>query len=859
MKSPLDLLTLSTPHLLMPFRSSSLLVVAFLSTILVVQADLVHPRIWVTPADRDSILEKIENHSYAADLFQQLKERADEALSRHQDDREGFLRALPLDWSNGIAEQPRFRQITKDESDRPIFMTYLQDAIDSGILYYLTGNEAYAQCAADIMAVFVSAMARMERSENLGNGGLIYPSDHLKEARIIGAQVPIACDFIQPFVRADGRVYDLVTGREREFPFEDAQKTFQTYVDMAIEVGHTGSNWSVLESSALLGNLLSFESEEKIQQYLPYYLNRQSERQDPLSTVAESYPNSGDVWPESLGYSRHVASFTIYLMTILDKLYPDLHLAQTYSHILEAPSKDYLLQYPNGHYVHFGDGHRRYRTDYPTFEKAYLLAEMAGLDRYTRLYGSLLKEGLQDDYDRSKLPPRTFAATVYKTPLKLLWSVPDLEGQPGSKPMPRTVELPFAGIYIQRNLETDHPTKEGLMAFVGGGHYVHGHASGMNIELYGEGHVLGVDAGKGQYRTDIHENYYRIFAAHNTVISNGASASSGGWVNLGIEQLQLLDIEPVPGKRAVSPNHSFSTTRFNDLHNRVAPAEHERTLAVIRTSATTGYYVDIFRARSDTPGQFHDYLYHNIGETLSFTETPNGFNLTPDPDRFQESAKLPWKQNSRFRHPGWHFFEAVESSPPTDAAITARFETGALEEQKIFMDVHMNAGQDRSYTRAMAPPSKSGWRPRDPMSKSPPAYDDQPTPTLVVRQEGEAWSRPFAFVYSPSRQSTRPGPANGVQAVESLSTNGIFKGLIVDSNVNGKRIRQYILVSDADDNCYQSNDPAISFQGHFGVISVNERGELISLYLGSGESLQYGDYRLVAGPESESAYWEASP
>ncbi|HKJ90107.1 MAG TPA: heparinase II/III family protein, partial [Oceanipulchritudo sp.] len=593
MKTPYTLITLSIPHLIMPFRSVSLLLVAFLSTILVAQADLVHPRIWVTPADRDSILDKIENHSYAADLFEQLKARADEAVSRHQADREGFLRALPLDWSRGTADHPLFRKITGDESDRPIFMNYLQDAIDCGILYYLTGDEAYAQCAADIMGVFVSAMAHMERSQTLGNGGLIYPSDHLKEARIIGAQIPIACDFIQPFVRAHGRVYDLVTGGERAFPFEDAQKTFQTYVDMAIEVGHTGSNWSVLESSSLLGNLLSFDSEEKIRKHLPYYLNHQSERQDPLSTVAESYPNPGDIWPESLQYSRHVASFTIYLMTILDKLYPDLNLAQTYPNILEAPSKDYLLQYPNGHYVYFGDGHRRYRTDYPTFEKAYLLADMAGLERYTRLYGSLLKEGLQDDYDRSRLAPRTFAATVYKSPLKLLWSVPKLEGHPGSKPTPRTVELPFAGIYIQRNLETDHPTEEGLMGFVGGGHYVHGHASGMNIELYGKGHVLGVDAGKGKYRTDIHENYYRIFAAHNTVISNGASASSGGWVNLGIEPLQLVDIEPMPGKRAVSSDHSFSTTRFNDLHNLIAPAEHERTLAVIRTSATTGYYVDI--------------------------------------------------------------------------------------------------------------------------------------------------------------------------------------------------------------------------------------------------------------------------
>jgi hypothetical protein len=820
-----------------------------------------HPRIWVTPGDRAPILEKIETHAYAASLFEQLKERADSAVARHQADREGFLRTLPLDGSREGLDHPPFRTIDGDESDRQILMPYIQDAVDCGVLYFLTEDPAYARCAADIIGVFVSALARMERSENLGNGGLIYPRDHLKEARIIGAQIPVAYDFIQPFVSAGNRVFDIVSGGERPFPFADARKTFQAYVDMAIEVGHTGSNWSVLEASSLVGNLLCFDSEEKIAAYLPYYLTRQSERQDPLSTVAENFPNRGDIWPESLQYSRHVAAFSVYLMTILERLYPDLELARTYPGILEAPSKDYLLQYPNGDYIHFGDGHRRYRTDYPTFEKAYLLAEMAGMERYVRLYGSLIKKGLENDYDRSRLADRTFAATVYKSPLKLLWSVPELKGRPDAQTRPRTVELPFAGIYLQRNLNTGNPEKDGLMAFVGGGHYVHGHASGMNIELYGEGHVLGVDAGKGKYRTDIHENYYRIFAAHNTVISNGASASSGGWVNLGIEQLELVDMEPMPGQRAVSPDHSFSTTRFHDLHNLVARAEHKRTLAVIRTSPTSGYYVDIFRARSDTPGQFHDYVYHNIGESLSFTGTPDGFRLTPDPGRFEESARRPWKQNSRFRHPGWHFFEDVESSGLTDSAVTARFETRALEENPIYMDVYMNAGKDRSYTRAMAPPTKSGWRPRDPITEHPPVYDDQPTPTLIVRQEGEAWTRPFAFVYSPSGESAGTGPrdADGVQGVESLSTDGVFKGLMVQSSVNGEPLRQYILLPGEDGGTYQSTSPAISFEGHFGVITVNGTGELLSLYIGSGESLRYGDQHLVAGPESQSAYWKAVP
>ena len=110
----------------------------------------------------------------------------------------------------------------------------------------------------------------------------------------------------------------------------------------------------------------------------------------------------------------------------------------------------------------------------------------------------------------------------------VLWYGGEYNGEIDKFKLPRTDKVPHAGIFLQRNLSSTGDPEDGLMCFVGGAHMVHGHAEGMNIELYGEGQVLGVDNGRGSYQQDIHENYSRIFAAHNTVIVNGNSRGDSG-------------------------------------------------------------------------------------------------------------------------------------------------------------------------------------------------------------------------------------------------------------------------------------------------------------------------------------------
>ena len=130
------------------------------------------------------------------------------------------------------------------------------------------------------------------------------------------------------------------------------------------------------------------------------------------------------------------------------------------------------------------------------------------------------------------------------------------------------------------------------MSFVGGADHVHSHASGMSMEIYGMGEVMGAKSGTGTYTTALHENYYRLFASNNTVIVNGASRGEGGWENIAINTVQTVAMEPQPFASAVSPDFSFTCSSFVDDKGTLAEGTQQRTMALIRTSPTSGYYVD---------------------------------------------------------------------------------------------------------------------------------------------------------------------------------------------------------------------------------------------------------------------------
>ncbi|MEN8775802.1 MAG: hypothetical protein ABF268_01955, partial [Polaribacter sp.] len=251
-----------------------------------------------------------------------------------------------------------------------------------------------------------------------------------------------------------------------------------------------------------------------------------------------------------------------------------------------------------------------------------------------------------------------------------------------------------------------------------------------------------------------------------------------------------------------------------------AEATQERTLGLIRTSSTTGYYVDVFRSKSKLPNEYHDYLYHNIGDKLVFEN--KDLKLKKTPNRYMQNANEEWIHNKKYRNPGWHFFKKVKSSKTYDKDVRATFHTKRLKTGKVFMQLDIPSFKNREYTKVKAPIT----------FESPEPYNKLQTPTLIIRNKGEAWQNPFVVVYEPFNESEEPS----IQSVTKIEQDGIYKGLIIKSKTPKEELIQYIITQSK--NQVFKND-AIYFKGSYAVITLNKDETLKSIYVGEGQELTY--------------------
>ncbi len=827
------------------FRAAlSFLIVALASASIRAEAPTVpaRPIIWATDADRVPILAKIEAQPWAQAVFDAMKARVANSVVAHARDPDKFLRGLPfVAHPTDPARHPTFALIggnmaSESEGRRGhSLQRFLHIGTDCAVLFYLTGDESYARCAADILDTSVAALAQMPRNDATTQGGIVYPGDVLYEARAVGAQLPIIYDFLHPWLVRGAKVYNVAARASVAFNFAQAQQVFRAYARLIIEHGQTDSNHPVLEMPCLALNALAIDDPAERADLLSCLTVKDTPNQDSLKKVMRVFAESGGIWPESFQYSVGVSARVTYLAALLRRQRPPAIKLDGYAAFPLSLVRLTDFRFPNGDNLRVGDGPRRSGQPWDALEIAYALAVREGDTATQQTMGALLNLGIsQGLYDRAQPHGFVSGADSYQGPLQLLWFAPTITGSMPA-PAPRTTDaLPFAGAVLQRNLSSTRDPAHALMATVSGASFVHSHASGMALELYGAGHVLGTNAGKGTYTTDDHENHRRIFAAYNSVIVNGSSRSAGGWVNLGIDTVHPVALEPAVGAAPVSPHHSFTRTRFTDTSGEGVKAEQERLVGLVRTSATTGYYVDVFRSRTAQTEQFHDYLYHNLGDALTLSSSDQPLALAATPERFRPAAGTAWSRNRSYLFPGWHVFKSAHSSAPFAGDVAAEFTATKLKPASAAMRLFIPGTEGREYSSALAPTTK----------EAPAPYDKSPTPVLVIRQRGAAWDRPFAVIYEP-RSAVTTGATDGIESVNALTSADRFAGFKVTSRLAGRTTTQLVLTLPAADSEFSDAALGLSFRGRYAVITLDDRDILASVYIGDGVTLRFRGYELA--------------
>ena len=335
--------------------------------------------------------------------------------------------------------------------------------------------------------------------------------------------------------------------------------------------------------------------------------------------------------------------------------------------------------------------------------------------------------------------------------------------------------------------------------------------SEYHMDIKGNNELLSLT--QPQIIAEIHQQYYRLYAAHNTVIVNNASRGKGGWVDLGQETVQVVSAEPAPRSKAVSPECSFATTSFNNLYGADAKtAEQQRTMALIRTTPTTGYYVDVYRSRAEGEEQFHDYLYHNLGDVMQLT---GDFKRQPAPGWFGSDI------GDEYRQPGTRWLKEEYSTGATENTVKGTWRM-TLNGETARTQVWFPAGIEREYVSAIAPPT----------FESPKPYDRADTPTLVARRHGEAWTNPFEAVY-------QVYPAATDSSVKEVSRSDVADGVsvlrIASETPDGNEV-QTVFAAAEKDAVVSAGD--LSFKGRFAVCSeVN--GAVEYIYLGDAVAVRF--------------------
>ncbi len=689
----------------------------------------------------------------------------------------------------------------------------IDKAMNAAFIYWLGGEEKYAKFAYDIFMKYIEGMYYREVP--------ISEIDH-KNAHVVGLtsfevihervinSLPLCYDFLSEYIKEQGADQAMI------------HKVFQKFADQIIVNGVSTNNWNVFQARFVTYLALTLEDDKAYengkgkQYYIDFILNKSVPRQKALREVCDIYDQNTGMWNESPGYSTSTTKDLIEVLLLIDGI-DNKDILLDFGIIEKAvmASFEYLL--PNKKTVAFGDNGYS-ALDYAMYESLLTLYRKYNKTEKEKVLVSALNQHIEAGmYDRTK------GSSFYK-----LFNYEDsIDPKITSDQSIYSTFFyaPNVNLTIQRN---SMDKVNGLMITNSGTGFNHNHNNGINLELYGKGFPLGVDKARGSsYWVADHGEYYKATISHNTVLIDGVSSNSSREMKPGEVSPAHKMLSSFPEANQTDSNNPYVLSYVdNQFLEQGTNSMQRRMNSIIRTSPTSGYYVDIFRSHKIDGGDVkHEYLYHNAGQSLTLFDV--------DGKKIELSAST--DLTSAGRQVKGYDYITDKFEVKYDGNFRGTFELNLDgKRDDVRMDVWMKGYNDRKLFSVMTPRALKGLS--GDMTRE---IEEATIPALIVRQNGEAWDRPFVAIYEPyTKQEGKT--IESVDYIECKAKD--FVGIEVCSK-GGKR--EYIFNSTSADNLVSIKSIKAEVQSVYSVISECE-GNLSYLFMGEGKSLVYGGVSISA-------------